>query len=95
MSYLFMELSLGRLFRLLATIAALSAPSLAIGQQAQYFYTYKDANGKKLINNFPPSYMKGKGYTLVDVTTGPSIRLAISRSQMSQVLAQPRNDCLD
>jgi len=84
-----MELSLGKPFRLLATIAILSAPSLAVGQQAQYFYTYRDPNGKKLINNMPPTYMRGKGYTLVDVTTGPTIRLAISRSQMSQVLRSP------
>jgi hypothetical protein len=89
MCYLFMELSLGKLFRLLATIAILSAASLAKGQQAQYFYTYIDPNGKKLINNMPPNYMKGKGYTLIDVRTGPSIRLAISQKQMSLVLRSP------
>jgi len=89
MCYFFRELSLGRLFRLLVAIAVLTAPSLAQGQQAQYFYTYIDRNGKKLINNMPPNYMKGKGYTLIDVTTGPSIRLAISQSQMSLVLRSP------
>ncbi|MDR2561552.1 MAG: transglycosylase SLT domain-containing protein [Holophagales bacterium] len=90
MSHLFTELPLGKLFRLLlATIAILSAASLAKGQQAQYFYTYIDHNGKKMINNMPPNYMRGKGYTLVDVTTGPSIRLAITQRQMSLVLRSP------
>jgi len=80
---------LGKPFRLLATIAILSAASLARGQQAQYFYTYIDRNGKKLINNMPPNYMRDKGYTLIDVSTGPSIRLAITQRQMSLVLRSP------
>jgi len=88
MELFFAEPSLGRLPWLFAAVATLSASLPAFGQKAQYFYTYIDRSGKKLINNMPPNYMRGKGYTLIDVTTGP-IRLAISQSQMSQVLRSP------
>jgi len=41
-----------------------------------------------VINNLPPDYMKGKGYALIDVKTG-LVKLAITKSQMSQVLRSP------
>jgi hypothetical protein len=57
-------------------------------QPQQYYYTYLDQSGKMVINNLPPDYMKGKGYALIDVKSGP-IKLAITNTQMSQVLKSP------
>ena len=54
----------------------------------QYYYTYEDSSGKKLINNLPPDYMKGKGYRLIDVKAG-TIKSAITNTQMSQVIRSP------
>lgn len=53
-----------------------------------YLYTYFDRNGNTVINNLPPSYMKGQGLTLKHVGVG-HIRLAISSSQMARVLKSP------
>ena len=59
----------------------------AAGQQ--YYYSYLDrSSGKMVINNLPPDFMKDKGYSLVDVKSGP-IKLAISSDQMSRVLRSP------
>ena len=75
-------------FRYFVLILVFSLPLLAQRQAQQYYYTYVDRNGKKLINNLPPDYMRGKGYVLRDVKAGP-IKLAITKSQMSQVLRSP------
>jgi len=69
-------------------VAATSLPLSAQKQQHQYYYTYLDENGRMVINNLPPAYMRGKGYSLIDVKSGP-IRLAISGAQMSQALKSP------
>ena len=46
------------------------APSQSYSSgRSLYYYTYIDRNGKKLINNMPPNYMRGMGYTLIDITT--------------------------
>jgi len=76
------------LFRLFALALVISSSLFAQRQTTQYYYTYEDANGKKLINNLPPDYMKGKGYRLVDVTAG-SVKTTITNAQMSQVLRSP------
>lgn len=57
-------------------------------QQKTYVYTYYDRNGSIVVNNLPPSYMKGKGLTLKHVGVG-HVRLAITRQQMSRVLKSP------
>ncbi|MDR0498608.1 MAG: transglycosylase SLT domain-containing protein [Holophagales bacterium] len=57
-------------------------------QTRQYYYTYLDRNGRMVINNLPPDHMRGKGFVLMDVKAGP-IKLAITKSQMSQVLRSP------
>jgi hypothetical protein len=54
----------------------------------QYYYTYLDRNGRMVINNLPPAHMKGQGFVLMDVKAGP-IKLAITKSQMSQALRSP------
>jgi hypothetical protein len=78
-----------KMLRLLL-IAAIALPLFAQKQkqQHQYYYTYLDSGGHRLVNNLPPDYMKGRGYTLVDVKSGP-IKLAISGAQMSQVIRSP------
>jgi hypothetical protein len=53
-----------------------------------YLYTYYDRNGSIVINNLPPSYMRGQGMTLKGVGVG-HVRLAISRSEMARVLKSP------
>jgi len=53
-----------------------------------YLYTYYDRNGNMVINNLPPSYTRGQGLILKQVGVG-HIRLAISRSEMAQVLKSP------
>jgi len=75
-------------FKRFFLILLLSCPLLAQQQVHQYYYTYADRSGKIVINNLPPDYMRGKGYVLRDVKAGP-IKLAITKSQMSQVLRSP------
>jgi hypothetical protein len=53
-----------------------------------YLYTYYDRNGNMVINNLPPSYTRGSGLILKHVGVG-HIRLAISRTEMAQVLKSP------
>lgn len=53
-----------------------------------YLYTYTDARGNTIINNMPPSYVKGQGLTLKRVGVG-QITLAITTSQMARVLKSP------
>lgn len=73
--------------RLLAL--SLSLPVLAAGRPGQtYLYTYYDRAGNMVINNLPPSYMKGQGLTLRSVGVG-HVRLAVSSGQMARVLRSP------
>jgi hypothetical protein len=53
-----------------------------------YLYTYYDRNGNMVINNLPPSYVKGQGLVLKHVGVG-HIRLAITKSEMAKVLKSP------
>ena len=53
-----------------------------------YLYTYFDKNGNTVINNLPPTYVRGMGLTLRHVGVG-QVRLAISSSQMAEVLKSP------
>ena len=53
-----------------------------------YLYTYYDRNGNMVVNNLPPSYVQGQGLILKHVGVG-HIRLAITKSEMAQVLKSP------
>jgi hypothetical protein len=64
----------------------LAATPVKTGQT--YLYTYLDKNGNTVINNMPPSFVKGQGLVLKHVGVG-HIRLAISTSQMAKVLKSP------
>jgi hypothetical protein len=81
---------------MLSRVVCLSAFSLvlAAGNAAAsrggttYLYTYYDRNGNMVVNNLPPSYTRGQGLVLKHVGVG-HIRLAISRTEMAQVLKSP------
>lgn len=72
---------------LTACLAALS-PAGATGSAKTYLYTYFDRNGNTVINNLPPSYVRGQGLTLKHVGVG-HIRLAITSTEMARVLKSP------
>lgn len=70
-----------------ATTLALWAGN-AVATPNTYLYTYYDRNGNMVINNLPPSATRGQGLILKHVGVG-HIRLAISKSEMAQVLKSP------
>jgi len=53
-----------------------------------YLYTYYDREGRLLINNLPPSYMKGQGLVLKHVGVG-KVRLAVTPAEMARALRSP------
>ena len=53
-----------------------------------YLYTYYDPQGRLVINNLPPAYMKGQGLVLKHVGVG-KVRLAISPAEMAKALKSP------
>jgi soluble lytic murein transglycosylase-like protein len=72
----------------LALAALLTLPGAAAARGMTYIYTYNDRNGNIVINNMPPSYVRGQGLTLRHVGVG-HVRLAISRTEMAKVLRSP------
>jgi hypothetical protein len=53
-----------------------------------YLYTYYDKQGRLVINNLPPSYMKGQGLILKHVGVG-KVRLAVTPAEMARALKSP------
>lgn len=53
-----------------------------------YLYTYYDRQGRLVINNLPPSYMKGQGLVLKHVGVG-KVRLAVTPMEMAKALRSP------
>ncbi|MBI1751445.1 MAG: transglycosylase SLT domain-containing protein [Acidobacteria bacterium] len=53
-----------------------------------YLYTYYDKQGRLVINNLPPSYMKGQGLVLKHVGVG-KVQLAITPAEMAKALKSP------
>ena len=82
------------MFRPALTLAlaalALSAgsPRSAAKAGTTYLYTYYDKQGGLVINNLPPSYMKGQGLTLKSVGVG-KVRLAVTVTEMARALKSP------
>lgn len=68
------------------TLAAGTPRSLKPG--ATYLYTYYDRQGRLVINNLPPSYMRGQGLVLKHVGVG-QVRLAVTSAEMARVLKSP------
>jgi len=73
---------------LLASLAALALHGGMAPSQTTYLYTYYDRNGNVVINNMPPSYVRGQGLTLRHVGVG-HVKLAMSRQEMAKVLRSP------
>jgi hypothetical protein len=72
-------------------VAALGAATLWAGTSrpgTTYLYTYTDKNGNVVVNNLPPSFVRGQGLTLRRVGVG-HVRLAVSRQEMARVLKSP------
>nr|WP_320132794.1 transglycosylase SLT domain-containing protein [uncultured Holophaga sp.] len=72
----------------LLTTALLAAGRAPSTRGVTYLYTYYDRKGGVVINNLPPSSVRGQGLILKRVGVG-QIRLAISRVEMSRVLRSP------
>jgi Transglycosylase SLT domain/Domain of unknown function (DUF4124) len=77
---------------LLATLALTAgmpkAPKEPVRPGVTYLYTYYDKQGRLVINNLPPAYMKGQGLVLKHVGVG-RVRLAISPTEMAKALRSP------
>ncbi len=71
----------------LAALALAAGTRPAPGQKT-YLYTYYDRAGNLVVNNLPPSYMRGQGLTLKSVGVG-HVRLAISRTELARALKSP------
>ncbi len=64
------------------------SPRPAAKPGATYLYTYYDKQGGLVINNLPPSYMKGQGLVLKSVGVG-NVRLAVTPAEMAKALRSP------
>ncbi|WP_306590669.1 transglycosylase SLT domain-containing protein [Geothrix sp. 21YS21S-4] len=53
-----------------------------------YLYTYYDRQGRLVINNLPPSYVKSQGLVLKHVGVG-RVRLAVTPTEMARALKSP------
>jgi hypothetical protein len=53
-----------------------------------YLYTYYDRQGRLVINNLPPAFMKGQGLVLKGVGVG-RVRMAITSAEMAKALKSP------
>lgn len=73
----------------LALAAGLPKASRGAGKPGvTYLYTYYDKQGRLVINNLPPSYMKGQGLILKHVGVG-KVRLAVTPAEMARALKSP------
>ena len=77
----------GLLIPLAALTLAAGAPR-PLRPGATYLYTYYDRQGRLIINNLPPSYMRGQGLMLKHVGVG-RVRLAVTSAEMARALKSP------
>jgi hypothetical protein len=73
---------------LVALTLVARAPRSAAKPGATYLYTYYDKQGRLVINNLPPSYVKGQGLVLKSVGVG-NVRLAVTPAEMAKALRSP------
>jgi hypothetical protein len=78
----------GLLLLLVATALSAVKPMASAKPGVTYLYTYYDKAGRLVINNLPPSYMKGQGLVLKHVGIG-KVRLAITPAEMARALKSP------
>ncbi len=73
----------------LATLALAAGMPKAPGKSGvTYLYTYYDKQGRIVINNLPPSFVKGQGLMLKHVGVG-KVRLAVTPAEMAKALRSP------
>ncbi len=73
---------------LVATLPLLGGSPRGRAGGMTYLYTYYDRQGRLVINNLPPSYVKGQGLVLKHVGVG-RVRLAVTPAEMAKVLRSP------
>jgi hypothetical protein len=78
----------GLLLLLVATALSAVKPMAPAKPGVTYLYTYYDKAGRLVINNLPPSFMKGQGLVLKHVGIG-KVRLAITPAEMARALKSP------
>jgi hypothetical protein len=78
----------GLLLLLVATALSAVKPMAPSKPGVTYLYTYYDKAGRLVINNLPPSFMKGQGLVLKHVGIG-KVRLAITPAEMARALKSP------
>jgi len=76
------------LLPLLALALAAGTPRVPAKPGVTYLYTYYDPQGRLVINNLPPSYMRGQGLVLKHVGVG-KVRLAVTSAEMARALKSP------
>ncbi len=76
------------LLPLVALALAAGTPRLPAKPGVTYLYTYYDPQGRLVINNLPPAYMKGQGLVLKHVGVG-KVRLAVTPAEMARALKSP------
>jgi len=64
------------------------APKDPVKPGVTYLYTYYDRQGRLVINNLPPAYMKAQGLVLKHVGVG-RVRLAVTPAEMAKALKSP------
>jgi hypothetical protein len=81
-------MKMNRLIHIALAASTLAGAATSDKRGMTYLYTYYDKNGNTVINNLPPSFLRGQGLTLKHVGVG-HIRLAITSSEMARVLKSP------
>ena len=76
------------MFPLIALALAAGTPRVSAKPGVTYLYTYYDPQGRLVINNLPPAYMKGQGLVLKHVGVG-KVRLAVTPAEMARALKSP------
>ncbi|HEX9009679.1 MAG TPA: transglycosylase SLT domain-containing protein [Holophagaceae bacterium] len=73
---------------LLIPLAALTLWAGGPRSGQTYLYTYYDRQGRLVINNLPPSFLRGQGLVLKHVGVG-RVRLAVTPAEMARALKSP------
>lgn len=72
----------------LAALSLVAGSPRASRSRETYLYTYYDRQGRLVINNLPPSFVKGQGMILKHVGVG-RVRLAVTPAEMAKALKSP------
>lgn len=78
----------GLILSLAALALSAGMPKVSLKPGITYLYTYYDKQGRLVINNLPPSFLKGQGLVLKHVGIG-KVRLAVTPAEMAKALKSP------